>query len=202
MLALSRLSLSGQYTQSLCSPDQSHPTCTFSRDRMPRQLSCARCSTGGSFKQAVPTHMNHAPRMPPGHLQQAQAALAEAGIPLAAGTQALALAAHFYHATPQVSRTDAMRQDRNRIQDELETLSSQLQQERHQTHRLEQELAAILKLPKFHQNRAYQLRKRLRAILAVLEHPQAKETTKLKSVAKLVAGALAGSDDELDPLCD
>jgi hypothetical protein len=33
-------------------------------------------------------------------------------------------------------------------------------------------------VPKFHQINAYELRKRLRAILAVLEPPQAKETTK------------------------
>lgn len=138
--------------------------------------------------------MNHAPQMPPGHLQKAQAVLAEAGIPLAAGTQALALAAHFYHHTPQVSQTDALRRERNRIQDELETVSSQLQQERHRTHRLEQELAAALKLPAAHQRKAYKLRKRLRVILAVMQHPQAKETTKLKSIAKLVSGALAGSD--------
>ncbi|SFQ82054.1 hypothetical protein SAMN04515668_4725 [Hymenobacter arizonensis] len=29
---------------------------------------------------------------------------------------------------------------------------------------------------------------------AVLEHPQVKETTKLKRIAELVAGALAGED--------
>ena len=138
----------------------------------------------------------------PNHIQQAKAALQAAGIPVDVGSLALDLATVFYHATPQVSRTDAMRRERNQIQDELETISSQLQQERHKTHRLEQELAAALKLPKSHQNRAYQLRKRLRAILAVLQHPKAKEATKLKSVAKLVAGALAGSDGEPDPLCD
>ena len=139
--------------------------------------------------------MNHATRMPPGHLQQAQAALAEAGIPLAAGTQALALAAHFYHHTPQVSQTDAMRQERNRIQDELETVSSQLLHERRKTLRLEQELAAALKLPKAHQNKAYKLRKQLRAILAVMQLPQAKETTKLQRIAQLATGALEGEDD-------
>ena len=138
--------------------------------------------------------MNHAPRTPPGHLQHAQAALEEAGIPLAAGTQALVLAAHFYHHTPQVSQTDALRQERNRIQDELETVSSQLLQERRKTHRLEQELAAALKLPKAHQNKAYKLRKQLRTILAVLQHPQAKDTTKLRRIAQLVTGALAGEE--------
>jgi len=81
-----------------------------------------------------------------------------------------------------------MRWERNRIQDELETVTSQLQQERHKTHRLEQEKAAALKLPKLHQKKSYKLRKRLRAILAVLEHPHAKETANLKSIAKLVAG--------------
>ena len=66
--------------------------------------------------------------------------------------------------------------------------------------RLEQKLAAALKVPKSHQNKAYQLRKRLRAILAVLEYPQAKDAPKLKSIAKLVAGALAGNDDDPDPI--
>ena len=88
-----------------------------------------------------------------------------------------------------------MRRDRNRIQDELKIVSSQLQQERHKTRQLEQALAAALKSPKAHQNKAYRLRKRLRAILAVLQHPQAKETTKLKSIAQLVTGALAGEED-------
>lgn len=134
----------------------------------------------------------------PGHIQQAKAALQAAGIPVAIGQQALDLATVFYHKTPQVSRTDAMRRERNLIQDELETVSSQLQQERQKTHRLEQELAAALKLPATHQRKAYQLRKRLRAILAVLQHPQAKETTKLKSIAELVAFALTGSDDVPD----
>ena len=139
--------------------------------------------------------MNNAPRMPPGHLQQAQAALEEAGIPRAAGVQALALAAHFYHQTPQISQTDALRRERNRMQDELETVSSQLQQERHKTRQLEQEVAAARQLPKTHQNKAYQLRKRLRAILAVLQLPQAKETTKLRRIAQLATGALAGEED-------
>lgn len=139
--------------------------------------------------------MNNALRTPPRHLQQAQAALAEAGIPLAVGTQALDLAAHFYHQTPQVSQTDAMRRERNRIQDELETVSSQLLQERRKTRQLEQELAATRELPKTHQNKAYQLRKRLRVILAVLQHPRAQETTKLRRIAQLVTGALAGEED-------
>ena len=125
----------------------------------------------------------------PVHIQRAKAALLDAGIPVAVGNQALDLATVYYHETPQVSQTDAMRRERNRIQDELETVSSQLQQERHRTQRLEQELAALGQLPKTHQNKAYQLRKRLRAILAVLEHPQAKETTKLKRIAELVAGS-------------
>ena len=41
---------------------------------------------------------------------------------------------------------------------------------------------------------------RLREILAVLQHPQAKETTKLKSIAKLVTGALAGEDPAREEL--
>ena len=61
--------------------------------------------------------MTTASRTPPGHLQQARAALVETGIPLAAGTQALALAAHFYHQTPLASQTDALRRERDRIQD-------------------------------------------------------------------------------------
>ncbi len=132
----------------------------------------------------------------PGHIQQAKAALQAAGIPVAIGNQALDLATTFYHEPPQVSRTDAMRRERNLIQDELETVSSQLQQERQKTRRLEQELEAAMKLPKFHQNKAYKLRRRLRAILAVLEHPEAKETAKLKSIAKLVAVALNWNEDD------
>lgn len=136
----------------------------------------------------------------PGHIQRAKAALSDAGIPVAVGHQALDLATTFYNETPQVSQTDAMRRERNRIQDELETVSSQLQRERQKTRRLEEELAAARQLPKIHQRKTDKLRNRLREILTVLQHPQAKETTKLKSIAKLVAAALAGSDDEPDPI--
>ena len=128
------------------------------------------------------------PVITPVHIQRAKAALHDAGIPVAAGIQALDLATAYYNQTPQVSQTDALRQERNRIQDELETVSSQLLQERRKTLRLEQEVAAALKLPKAHQNKAYKLRKQLRAILAVLEHPQAKENSKLKSIARAVSG--------------
>jgi predicted nuclease with TOPRIM domain len=144
--------------------------------------------------------MSDLPGITPSHIQQAKAALREAGIPVALGHQALDLATTFYNATPQVSRTDALRRERNQIQEELETVSSQLQQKRQQMRWLEHELAVALKVPKSHQNKAYQLRKRLRAILAMLEHPQAKDATKLKSIAKLVAGALAGNDDDPDPI--
>lgn len=113
----------------------------------------------------------------PSHIQQAKAALHDAGIPVVIGQQVLDLATAFYHATPQLSLADAMRWERNRIQDELESVSSQLQRERQKTQRLEQALAAALAAPKFHQKKAYQLRKRLRAILAVLEHPQAKQNS-------------------------
>ena len=130
------------------------------------------------------------PIITPGHIQRTKAALHDAGIPVAAGNQALDLATAYYHQTPQVSQTDAMRRERNRIQDELETVSSQLLQERHKTRRLEQELADTRRLPKAHQDQAYKLRKQLRAILAVLEHPQAKETTQLKRIAQLVEAGL------------
>jgi len=131
----------------------------------------------------------------PVHIQRAKADLHEAGIPVAVGNQALDLATAYYNQTPQVSQTDALRQERNRIQDELETVSSQLLHERQKTRRLEQELAAARQLPKTHQNQAYQLRKRLRAVLVVLQHPQAKETTRLRRIARLVTGALAGEED-------
>lgn len=140
--------------------------------------------------------MSAPPTITPGHIQRAKDALLAAGTLEAAGSQALDLATVFYNETPQVSRTDVLRRERNLIQDELETVSSQLQQERQKSHRLGQALAAALAEPKFHQNKAYKLRKRLRAILAVLEHPQAKETTKLKRIAELVAVALAGSDED------
>ena len=95
------------------------------------------------------------PVITPVHIQRAKAALHEAGIPAAVGNQALDLATAYYNQTPQVSQTDALRQERNRIQAELETVSSQLLQERRKTLRLEQELAAALELPKMHQNKAY-----------------------------------------------
>ncbi len=136
------------------------------------------------------------PIITPGHIQQAKAALHDAGIPVAAGILALDLATTFYNETPQVSQTDAMRRERNRIQDELETVSSQLLQERHKTRRLEEELAAARELPAAHQKKAYKLRKRLRAILAVLQHPQAKDITKLKGIAKLVAGGASEWEEE------
>lgn len=141
--------------------------------------------------------MSPPPIITPGHIQQAKDVLLAAGLLEGAGRQALDLATAFYNETPQVSRTDALRRERNLIQDELETVSSQLQRERQKSHRLEQALAAALAETKTHQNKAYKLRKRLRAILEVLEHPQAKETTKLKSIAKLVAAALAGNDEDL-----
>ena len=134
------------------------------------------------------------PVITPVHIQRAKAALHDACIPVAVGNQALDLATAYYNQTPQVSRTDVLRQERNRIQDELETVSSQLLQERRKTLRLEQELAAALKLPKAHQKKAYKLRKQLRAILAVLEHPQAKDTSKLKRIARLIAETLACHD--------
>ena len=134
------------------------------------------------------------PVITPVHIQRAKAALHEAGIPAAVGNQALDLATAYYNQTPQVSQADALRQERNRVQSELESVSSQLLQERRKTLRLELELAAALKLPKTHQNKYYKLRKQLRAILAVLQHPQAKDTSKLKRIAKLVAEALACQD--------
>ncbi len=136
------------------------------------------------------------PVITPIHIQRAKAALHDAGIPIAVGNQALDLATAYYNDTPQFSHSDALRRERNRIQDELETVSSQLQQERHQTRRLEQELTALRQLPKAHQNKAYKLRKQLRAILAVLQHPQAKETIKLKNIAQLVTGALVGEVED------
>ncbi len=84
----------------------------------------------------------------PGHIQQAKATLRDAGILVAIGQQVLDLATAFYHVPPQVSQTDTMRRERNWIQDELEMVSSQLQQERQKTQRLEQELAAALAAPK------------------------------------------------------
>ena len=126
------------------------------------------------------------PSVTPGHIQRAKAALRDAGIPAAIGRQVLDLATVFYNETPQVSQTDAMRRERNRIQYELETVSGQLQRELQKTRRLEQALAVALAAPKSHQNKAYQRRKRLRAILAVLEHPQARETIKFRSCVECV----------------
>lgn len=91
----------------------------------------------------------------PVHIQRAKAA----GIPLAIGNQALDLTTACYHQTPQVSQTDALRRERNHIQDELETISSQLLLGRRKSLRLEQELTAALQLPKAHRDKAYKLRK-------------------------------------------
>lgn len=103
--------------------------------------------------------MSDSSSIAPGHIQQAKAALRDAGIPVAIGEQVLDLATAFYHATPQVNQTDAMRRERNRIQDELESVSSQLQQERQRMQRLEQALADAVAAPRIHQRKAYQLRK-------------------------------------------
>ena len=88
-----------------------------------------------------------------------------------------------------------MRRERNRLQDEWETVSRPLQQEHRQTQRLEAAVAAALQSPRTHHGNAYRLRKLLRAIMLMLEHPQAKDTAKLKRIAKLVAGALDGEDE-------
>lgn len=94
------------------------------------------------------------PVITPVHIQRAKAALHDAGISVAVGTQALGLATAYYNQTPQVSQSDILRRERNRIQDELETVSSQLLLERQKTLRLERALAAALELPKAHQNKA------------------------------------------------
>jgi predicted nuclease with TOPRIM domain len=135
--------------------------------------------------------------MPP-HLRQAQLALDAAGIPLEAGLRALALANEFYHQTPQVSQTDSLRRERNQLQDEMESLSSQLQLQRATNRQLAEQLASARQLPKEHQQKAYRLRKQLRAMLQVLEHPQAREMTKLTRVEHLIKAALADSGIEPD----
>lgn len=142
--------------------------------------------------------MSASVRIIPGHIRQAKAALLAAGILEPASSQALDMATTFYNETPQVSRTDELRRERNLLQDELETVSSQLQQERQKSQRLEQTLAVALAEPKTHQEKAYKLRRRLRGMLEVLAHPQAREATKLKSIAKLIARALAGSDEDVE----
>jgi predicted nuclease with TOPRIM domain len=139
--------------------------------------------------------------MPP-HLRQAQLALEAAGIPLEAGQQALALANQLYHQMPQVSQADSLRRERNRLQDEMESLGSQQQQQRAINRQLVEELAAARQLPKQHQQKAYRLRKQLRAMLQVLEHPQAKERTKLARVEHLIRAALDTPALEPDPLYD
>lgn len=135
----------------------------------------------------------------PSHLRQAQSALAAAGIPLEAGRQALALANQFYHQNPQLSQTDSLRRERNQLQDEMERLGSQLQQQRAINRQLAEELASARQLPKEHQQKAYRLRKQLRAMLQVLEHPQAREQTKLARVEQLIRAALTnpGTDPNI-----
>ncbi|WBO86818.1 hypothetical protein [Hymenobacter yonginensis] len=135
--------------------------------------------------------MSSGPFAMPSHLRQAQLALDAAGIPLEAGIQALALANEFYHQTPQVSQTDSLRRERNQLQDEMESLSSQLQQQRAANRQLAEQLASARQLPKEHQQKAYRLRKQLRAMLQVLEHPQARERTKLARVEQLIRASLA-----------
>ncbi|RSK43161.1 hypothetical protein EI291_22125 [Hymenobacter rigui] len=129
-------------------------------------------------------------------------ALEATGIPLEAGRRALALANQLYHQIPQVSQADSLRRERNRLQDEMESLGSQLQQQRATNRQLAEELAAARQLPKEHQQKAYRLRKQLRAMLQVLEHPQAKERTKLARVEQLIRAALDTSALEFDTLYD
>lgn len=76
----------------------------------------------------------------PPHIKRTKAALVEAGIPLEGAVAALNLAARFYQETTQQSRTDALRQERDRTQDELERVSQELLLERQKTKQMAQQL--------------------------------------------------------------
>jgi hypothetical protein len=62
------------------------------------------------------------------HIQRAKAALHGAGTPASVGNQDLDSSNAYYNQTTQVNQTDALRQERHRIQGELETFSNQLLQ--------------------------------------------------------------------------
>ncbi|HEX8506949.1 MAG TPA: hypothetical protein VF630_16410 [Hymenobacter sp.] len=145
----------------------------------------------------------------PNHICRAIAWLPDAGINVDEGTRALELSAAFYTNSPQMSQTDTLRKDRNRIQDELERVSQQLLDERQKVLRLEQELALCktsLALPpsedeliESQQRRnANALRRKMRDIAEALNHPQAKPESKISRVRTLVAGALAGMPTSAD----
>lgn len=89
----------------------------------------------------------------------------------------------------------------------MESLSSQLQQQRTTNRPLAEQLASARQLPKEHQQKAYRLCKQLRAMLPVLEYPQAREQIKLTRVEQLIEAALTNSgiglatpvDEDKDP---
>lgn len=125
----------------------------------------------------------------PPHIRHAKEGLAAAGIPLEAGLAALNLARDFYRATPQVNRAEALRQERNRTQDELERISAELLRERKTAQRLARELTQLGALP-VPKGVLRALLKRLRAVREVLRHGTWSDAHKVATTRDLLDQAL------------
>ena len=147
----------------------------------------------------------------PPHLQHAAASLAEAGIPPAAmphALMALKLAATYYQATTQVSRTDQLRKDRNTTQDELERVSAELVAVRERNQELTAQIGGAEDLVAASQQAAQRaadqqlgvymsivtlLRVALYELARTLHQAGTEPETKLKAARRQVAEILAGS---------
>jgi hypothetical protein len=119
----------------------------------------------------------------PPHIKRAKIALQEAGTFSAEANAALNLAARLYQETTQQSRTDALRQERDLTQWELERVSEQLLLERKQTAQLaEQQIAdqqnTVIELREA-KGVINKLRHRVREIYQILAHPDMKPARKL-----------------------
>jgi hypothetical protein len=131
----------------------------------------------------------------PPHIKQTKAALVEANIPLEGAIAALNLAARFYQETTQQSRTDALRQERDRTQDELERVSQELLLERQKTRQIAQQLvvaqrAAAAEL-KEARNIIRSLRQRIRGVHNSLTHATMRDGKKLEKIQAEIDTILA-----------
>lgn len=129
----------------------------------------------------------------PPHIRLTKAELAKAGLLSFEVRAALELAAKHYVSSTQVSKTDTFRQERNRTQEELERVSSDLVSERRKSERLKAELAAAVARPDERKKVVAKLRRQLRLIEEVVEHAEMKEAKKLKKIAFLVSTILKGA---------
>ncbi|MBJ6146311.1 hypothetical protein [Hymenobacter sp. BT559] len=118
----------------------------------------------------------------PPHIKRAKEALKEAGVFSAEANAALNLAAKLYQETTQQSRTDALRQERDLIQWELERVSEQLLLERKQTaHLADERQSPVIELQDARKI-IQKLRHRVREMYQILTHPEMKPARKLDKV--------------------